>query len=360
MPAYVMNSHRDNVTDFFWADRNHIISCSRDNTVQMHAIKNAIIPIERMRTVNIAVSVGKGKRQLITSVCDVVNRDRFEREHENLCLDEINRFGFPAPLAGELHIVSPPEASYPRWSPKNERRLNIRSIPDYASQSLGDIVSAVRPLCRFIKAVATVALASEVADECSVLSKNLQGPRAETLRLVGWLLLQPTDSCNKPVLARFISLALSTYQHLNDIVMVLAVGAVAMFANDQSLNGLVAVPEYVRWSRALLDMLRRLGMWQLAAEYVFLSPIPEIRSFSHSRTGLNFACGTCKRELEAVAEKCTKCESRTADCSLCGQTVKGLWVACQGCGHGGHAAHIHAWFSDNSVCPVADCAHECS
>ena len=34
---------------------------------------------------------------------------------------------------------------------------------------------------------------------------------------------------------------------------------------------------------------------------------------------------------------CKRCKRLKAICSLCGDVVKGLWVACQLCGHGGHS-----------------------
>jgi hypothetical protein len=39
-------------------------------------------------------------------------------------------------------------------------------------------------------------------------------------------------------------------------------------------------------------------------------------------------------------------------------TVKGLFAWCQGCGHGGHLAHMRDWFAKHSTCP-AGCGHAC-
>lgn len=41
------------------------------------------------------------------------------------------------------------------------------------------------------------------------------------------------------------------------------------------------------------------------------------------------------------------------------QPVKGLYVWCQGCGHGGHLNHMNTWYKKFSVCPVAGCEHVC-
>lgn len=355
MPAYIINSHRENVTDFFWADRNHIISCSRDNTVQMHAIKNAIIPLERMRTVNIAIALEPVTGiQTLTSICDVANRDKFERDHEELCIDDIRNFGFPAPAARGMLVVNFPQtSSQPPDAAINEREMQIRRIPLLEGSSLCPerIACMVSPMCIFIKRVASVTLASEVSEACYAFSTSLSGPQSETIRLLGWLY-----SYNKPVLSRFMQLALLTFQDLNDIVIVLSVGAVAMFASDQQLNKKVSVQQFVRWSKALLEILRRLGKYQLAAEFIFSSPFSEVRSFSHSRTGFSLACGNCKHPQDSPSHTCSKCNTSIAECCLCGEVVKGLWVSFTGCGHGGHLNHMNWWLEKHSLCPVPHCA----
>ena len=40
--------------------------------------------------------------------------------------------------------------------------------------------------------------------------------------------------------------------------------------------------------------------------------------------------------------------------------IKGRFIWCQGCGHGGHANHINEWFGEKGleVCP-AGCGHRC-
>jgi len=45
-------------------------------------------------------------------------------------------------------------------------------------------------------------------------------------------------------------------------------------------------------------------------------------------------------------------------CRNSNRSVKGLYAWCQGCGHGGHLAHLRDWFSRNTQCP-AGCGHKC-
>lgn len=51
-------------------------------------------------------------------------------------------------------------------------------------------------------------------------------------------------------------------------------------------------------------------------------------------------------------------QERTKTCAICRQTVKGIYVWCQGCGHGGHPEHFQEWFKASNHCP-SGCRHLC-
>lgn len=40
------------------------------------------------------------------------------------------------------------------------------------------------------------------------------------------------------------------------------------------------------------------------------------------------------------------------------QTVRGLYVWCQGCNHGGHLSHMRDWFAVEKLCATG-CGHTC-
>ena len=366
MPAYVLSSHRDNVTDFFWVDRYHILSCSRDNTVQMHAIKNAVIPIERMRTVNISFAMRRGF-QTLTNVCDIVNRTKFEKNHSGIDT-ELIRLGFPisehnTELAGPVSRSTSP--STPISEEGFKRSVIIQTVPCRIGFSTAPVfMGQIAPyLTALIKAISQQTNLEEISRLCQSFSLNLNslGPnilqaQAETVRLLGWLMGHQADSSVTPL---FVAKSLEVYQETNDVVMVLAIGAVALFSPIPELAALMSSSKYVKLNRGFLDVLRRLELWQAAAEHVFNSPLAEVRSISHSRTGINVACANCKREQDGISSTCSKCGSCLTDCVLCGNEVKGLWVACEGCGHGGHLKHFDWWFDRYDVCPVPDCLHQC-
>jgi WD40 repeat protein len=97
-------------------------------------------------------------------------------------------------------------------------------------------------------------------------------------------------------------------------------------------------------SRQYAELLRQLELNQMAAKL----PI------SHSNLEFFYKCRCGKPVEDSV---CAKCDN-AAECSVCGVAVKGLFCWCQGCGHGGHAAHMNAWFRANEGCP-SGCGHRC-
>ena len=57
--------------------------------------------------------------------------------------------------------------------------------------------------------------------------------------------------------------------------------------------------------------------------------------------------------------RCARCSRTLGLCAVCQLPVRGVWVWCQGCGHGGHLSHMHAWFQAQSLCPTG-CLHVCT
>lgn len=106
---------------------------------------------------------------------------------------------------------------------------------------------------------------------------------------------------------------------------------------------------------------------------------------------IRFACGKCGTPMipdpkdPSAMTYCKKCKKEMDGCSLCQQmdlpdTIDGgleksgfdpkapganLWVWCQGCGHGGHAACLSAWHAQDGElfsggeCPIRGCGHAC-
>ena len=60
---------------------------------------------------------------------------------------------------------------------------------------------------------------------------------------------------------------------------------------------------------------------------------------------------TCPRCGQDAANICRNCQDFAFTCSVCENGVRGLFMVCDACGHGGHAGHINSWFAKHSECP---------
>jgi hypothetical protein len=71
------------------------------------------------------------------------------------------------------------------------------------------------------------------------------------------------------------------------------------------------------------------------------------------------ACPKCGSEVNQETNFCHKCQDFAFRCSLCDNAVRGLFVVCDYCQHGGHVEHISRWFAKQEVCPTG-CGCLCS
>ncbi|EFX79073.1 hypothetical protein DAPPUDRAFT_52862 [Daphnia pulex] len=109
------------------------------------------------------------------------------------------------------------------------------------------------------------------------------------------------------------------------------------------------------WILAYIDSLSRCRLWNTAALVVKLSQCESVQlRFDVYPTH----CNLCSRALQRRGWLCDSCKTITNTCSLCHLVVRGLYVWCRGCSHGGHLLHIREWFSRNSACPTG-CGHVC-
>lgn len=116
-----------------------------------------------------------------------------------------------------------------------------------------------------------------------------------------------------------------------------------------------------QWFLSYIELLHRLQLWSAANEIIRICPIDDIRAINQKSTTVHTNCPGCGRPLYKVGWACEHCNKPTNTCSVCHQIVKGIYVWCQGCGHGGHIQHMYEWFEKKkqAVCPAA-CAHLCT
>jgi len=113
------------------------------------------------------------------------------------------------------------------------------------------------------------------------------------------------------------------------------------------------------WFLSYIDLLHRFQLWIVANAIIRKSEDDSIRTVNKASTSIHTNCPKCNKPLMELGWVCDHCKRATNTCSLCHQRVKGLYVWCQECGHGGHADHFAAWFKTESHCP-AGCGHICS
>jgi len=114
-----------------------------------------------------------------------------------------------------------------------------------------------------------------------------------------------------------------------------------------------------QWFGSYIELLQRFKLWSNALEVMKNCDDQAINQASKRNTSLISSCSTCGKTIPNNGMVCEKCNRIAAICSICRLPVKGNYVWCQGCGHGGHADHMKKWFDSNqSACPTG-CSHIC-
>uniref|UniRef100_A0A8C4SX32 GATOR2 complex protein WDR24 n=1 Tax=Erpetoichthys calabaricus TaxID=27687 RepID=A0A8C4SX32_ERPCA len=107
-----------------------------------------------------------------------------------------------------------------------------------------------------------------------------------------------------------------------------------------------------------VDLLQRFELWNVSNEVIKLSTCSAINCLNQASTTLHINCSNCKRPMSNKGWICDRCHQCASICAVCHHVVKGLFVWCQGCSHGGHLEHIMKWLRTKSQCP-AGCGHLC-
>lgn len=112
------------------------------------------------------------------------------------------------------------------------------------------------------------------------------------------------------------------------------------------------------WFRSYIDLLHRFQLWNISTRLIQQCSDPDIQGINQSLTSVLVYCALCKKAIHHGSVLCEKCRTQPSTCSICHVSVRGLYVWCQGCAHGGHLKHMLDWFRTNSLCP-AGCGHQC-
>ncbi|KAL7543588.1 hypothetical protein ACHAXR_012881, partial [Thalassiosira sp. AJA248-18] len=125
------------------------------------------------------------------------------------------------------------------------------------------------------------------------------------------------------------------------------------------------------WYLTYIDLMQQMCLFTQAASLIRNCSDPVIGALNQQSTTIHESCPRCGKPLlggtaiqdDAGASPrlsaqrvCRSCRSRVGMCYLCHEPVKGIFVWCPGCGHGGHLDHALEWFAMNEVCPTG-CGH---
>jgi hypothetical protein len=137
---------------------------------------------------------------------------------------------------------------------------------------------------------------------------------------------------------------------------------------DLELCG-VSERQQLMWLTAYVELLQRFEMYGEATEIVANCGLDAIGGMNTEMTTIATACTGCNAGLYDNAYVCQSEQCRSAlvaNCALCRKPVKGLYVYCQGCGHGGHGPTcMSRWFAGSAdhkhqrFCPTG-CGHMCA
>ncbi|KAG8199533.1 hypothetical protein JTE90_009375 [Oedothorax gibbosus] len=125
----------------------------------------------------------------------------------------------------------------------------------------------------------------------------------------------------------------------------------------EKLRGAIAENIQEQWFHSYLELLSRFKLWNIANEVIALSSLPTVNSLNQQSTNVYALCGKCQKYINQSGWYCNSCKEMCV-CSICHQIVRGVFVWCQGCAHGGHLQHLKDWFQENKQCP-AGCGHLC-
>lgn len=119
----------------------------------------------------------------------------------------------------------------------------------------------------------------------------------------------------------------------------------------------LAIQEH--WFHSYIDLLSKFQLWNIINQVSNLSVLPSINSLNQVSTTIYTSCASCNKSIKnKVGWFCERCKKVSTNCSVCHEVVKGLYVWCKICSHGGHVNHLEQWFIKNKVCPTG-CGHLC-
>ncbi|EMR09093.1 hypothetical protein PNEG_02438 [Pneumocystis murina B123] len=123
-----------------------------------------------------------------------------------------------------------------------------------------------------------------------------------------------------------------------------------------------------KWIGEYIELLQKYRMFITMTEVINASSSLLIRALSQTETSVYIDCYCCHKPIVNQKENntfsyCKCCRKIPNGCTICDIPVKGRYLWCQSCGHGGHTECLRNWFMNNynhyGACPAIACTHHC-
>ena len=147
------------------------------------------------------------------------------------------------------------------------------------------------------------------------------------------------------------------FQMLATIVTVLNAAKNAS-GDESSWVGNILPPDearfdmYIRTYSGLLYSWGKLSSRAKLNKFLSSSKMQRVQNSDMEIIPFTPCCHSCNLKVSPSSNICTNCRGWAFQCSICTNSVRGLYTFCPICYHGGHTNHILSWFQENSICPT--------
>jgi len=163
----------------------------------------------------------------------------------------------------------------------------------------------------------------------------------------------------------FVHSVLEFYSELGDVQLC----AMIVMVLGEELQPPVNPNTTRKWLCSYIDLLQRAQQFASAARVISTCGNTQVEQCYQITSRIAQGCLTCSTSKKSKTKsiitinpyfkgRCEGCQSVVSRCAICQLAVRGVYVWCQGCGHGGHLDHLNKWFETESVCP-SGCGHNC-
>ncbi|PVV03036.1 hypothetical protein BB560_002510 [Smittium megazygosporum] len=159
---------------------------------------------------------------------------------------------------------------------------------------------------------------------------------------------------------RIVQSLITYYADIGELQMSATVGLLSSkyldFSNDVHLARIIT---------SYIKILSKLQLFWIGNRILKSSTLSLIKSRVSGNTFISSDCSNCGSISDKIEANlpigCTECSQVYNLCTVCSKPVTGMYIWCQGCGHGGHYDHLAYWFEEQNQhsCP-SGCGHYCS